>query len=199
MNMTEVNMKTKMTNPFDKCPIYETENCTYRLVKDDDAEDLFIVYSDPITLSHMNNDNCKGEFRCASVDVMQDAIRRWQNDYERRTFLRWSIIYKNTTKAIGTIEIAPLPWGRWFFGKETPIGILRIDLLSCYEQETILTEIFKMMGTELANDFEVNQVIMKAPPNEPEKIKALITNKFHPYILADFPYKHYYKRSISRL
>jgi RimJ/RimL family protein N-acetyltransferase len=189
-------MKTSKVNPFDECPIYETENFTYRLVNDNDTEDLFICYSDPVTLSHMNNDNCNGEFRCASIDIMKDAIRRWQKDYERRTFLRWSLIKKNIGKAIGTIEIAPLPWGKWFFGKETPVGILRIDLLSKYEQESIFTEIVGLMTTELANDFEVNQVIMKAPPNEQEKINALVINQFHPYILTDFPYEHYYMKQI---
>ena len=127
-------MQSKRVNPFDECPVYGTEHFIYSLINDNDAEDLFICYSDPVTLSHMNNDNCNGEFQCASIGVMKDAIRRWQEEYERRTFLRWSVKDKNNCKAIGTIEIAPLPWGKWFFGKETPIGILRIDLLSNYEQ-----------------------------------------------------------------
>jgi RimJ/RimL family protein N-acetyltransferase len=185
-------------NPFEECPIYKTKSFTYRLVNDNDAEDLFVCYSDPVTLNHMNNDNCNGEFRCASLDIMKEAIHRWQKDYERKTFLRWSIISKDTGKAVGTIEIAPLPWGKWFFGKEPPIGILRIDLLSNYEQECFFTEITYLMASELANDFEVNQVIMKAPPDEPEKIKALIKNQFHPYILTNFPYKHYYSKSIFK-
>ena len=188
----------KKTNPFDECPIYETKSFTYRLVNNDDAEDLFVCYSDLVTLSHMNNDNCNGEFHCASIDVMKDAIRRWQKDYERKTFLRWSIISKDIGKAIGTIEIAPLPWGKWFFGKEPPIGILRIDLLSDYEQEAFFTEIICLMASEMADDFEVNQVIIKAPPDEPEKVKALIANQFNPCTLKNFLYEHYYTKFIFR-
>ena len=80
--------------------------------------------------------------------------------------------------------------------KEPPIGILRLDLLSTYEQETIFTEIIRLMGTELANDFEVNQVIMKAPPDEPERINALVANHFKPYAFEKFPHKNYYMKSI---
>lgn len=44
-------------NPFDECPMYETDNVIFTKVKMDDAEDLFECYSDPITKGHMNNDN----------------------------------------------------------------------------------------------------------------------------------------------
>jgi len=186
-------MHNKKINPFDECPIYETEHFIFRLVNETDAKDLFICYSDPITLKHMNNDNCNGEWHPKSADELKNA---WQRDYELRHFLRWSIKNKETDKIIGTIEIAPLPWGKWFFGKEPPIGILRLDLLSVYEQEMIFIEIIGLMGTELANDFEVNQVIMKALPNESGKVNALIKNQFIPYELPDFPYKHYYMKSV---
>jgi hypothetical protein len=183
----------KKANPFDECPVYETKHFTYALVNADDAEDLFVVYSDQATLGHMNNDNCPpGEWR-PTVDELKTA---WRRDYELRHFLRWSIRDKEIGKVIGTVEIAPLPWGRWFFGKEPPIGILRLDLLSIYERESIFTEIIGLMGSELANDFEVNQVIMKAPPDEPERVNALIANNFHPHSLDSFPYNHYYEKYI---
>ena len=183
-------MKTKNPNPFDECPIYETAHFIFRRVSEHDAEDLFICYSDPITLQHMNNDNCNGEWRPKSADELKYA---WQKDYERRTFVRWSIIDKITQRAIGTIEIAPLPWGRWFFGKETPMGILRIDILSRYEQESVFIEITELLAGELARDFEVNQVIIKAPPEEPEKVNALLKNQF---TMTDFPYPYYYMKVI---
>jgi hypothetical protein len=183
----------KKVNPFDECPVYETENFIFKLVNEDDAEDLFVCYSDPVTLKHMNNDNCKGEWRPATADELKHA---WQKDYERRTFIRWSIKDRNTGKVIGTIEIAPLPWGRWFFGKKKPVGILRIDILSIYEKEAVFIEITKLMASKLANDMEVNQVIIKAPPDETEKVNALIKNQFIPYTLKDFPYEYYYMKSI---
>ena len=70
-------------------------------------------------------------------------------------------------------------------------------MLSIYEQETIFTEIIGLMGSELANDFEVNQVIMKAPPDEPERANALIANQFQSYIIENSPYMHYYTKSIT--
>lgn len=184
----------KKVNPFDVCPVYETEHFIFKLVNENDAEDLFICYSDQITLSHMNNDNCNGEWHPKSAEELRYA---WQKDYERRTFLRWSIRNKYNDRAIGTIEIAPLPWERWFFGKIAPIGILRIDILSIYEKEDFFREIIALMSSELANDFEVNQVIFKAPPSEPEKVNAVCKNGFVPYTLADFPYKHYYMKSVN--
>jgi len=187
-------MQSNKPNPFDECPVYETKHFIYRRVSEADAEDLFICYSDPVTLSHMNNDNCKGEWRPASADELKNA---WQKDYERRVFIRWSIKDKNTGRVVGTIEIAPLPWGRWFFGKETPIGILRLDLLSGYEQDAVFVEIIGMVASELANDFEVDQVIMKATPDEPGRVNALIINQFRPYTLENFPYKYYYMKSIK--
>ncbi len=192
-------MQSKKANPFDECPVYETEHFIYSFIDENDAEDLFACYSDPVTLSHMNNDNCSGEFRCASIDVMKDAIRCWQEEYERRTFIRWSIKDKDTGKGIGTIEIAPLPWGKWFFGKETPIGILRIDLLSVYEQEANFVEIIRLLASELANDFEVSQVIMKAPPDELSKVNALATNQFQPYGKGAFRFEHYFVKTITSL
>ncbi len=187
-------MQSKKVNPFDECPVYETEHFIFSHVHEKDAEDLLVCYCDPVTLSHMNNDNCNGEFRCASIDVMKNAIRLWRMEYERRTFLRWSVISKENGKAIGTIEIAPLPWGKWFFGEETPIGILRVDLLSSYEQEANYAEIIRLMASKLANDFEVNQVIMKAPPDEPCKVSALVANRFQPD--QGFSFDHYYVRTV---
>lgn len=184
----------KKINPFDECPVYETKSFILSLISLDDAEDLFVCYSDPITLSHMNNDNCSGEFMCPTVDVMRNAINSWLAEYENRTFVRWSVKDKESKKVVGTIEIAPLPWGRWFFGEEKPNGILRIDLLSDYEKEEAFIELVGIIASELANDFEVNQVIMKAVPEEVGKVNALIKNNFQPYVLTDFPFKHYYIR-----
>ena len=187
-------MSMAKANPFDECPVYETERFTCRLVHEDDAEDLFLCYSDPVTASHANGDNCKGAFRCTSAGVMKDWICGWRNAYAQRTFVRWSVIDKGTGKAVGTMEIAPLPWGRWFFGKQTPIGILRLDLLSACEQYAVFDQLVGMMATALANDFAVNQVIMKALPGEQEKVSALTANQFQPYALKNSTRQHYYIR-----
>jgi len=178
-------------NPFDECPVYETAHFIFSLVCEDDAEDLFICYSDPVTLAHMNNDNCGGKWCPQSPDELKFA---WQKDYERRRFLRWSIKWRESGRAVGTIEIAPLPWGQWFFGVQKPIGILRIDLLSVYETEVLLSEIIALMATEIMAGFEVNQVVMKAPPDQPEKVNALLANGFAPTKINILPYEDYYSK-----
>jgi RimJ/RimL family protein N-acetyltransferase len=66
-------------NPFDECPIYETKHFTFKRVCEEDAEDLFICYSDPVTLKHMNNDNCSGEWRPASADELKTHGRKITN------------------------------------------------------------------------------------------------------------------------
>jgi hypothetical protein len=102
---------------------------------------------------------------------------------------------KTENKAIGTIEIAPLPWGRWFFGDVPPIGILRLDLRSDYESKAVFKEIYALMGSELASDFDVKQVITKAPPDEPNRIAALLANAFVPYETKK--YEYYYMKEIE--
>jgi RimJ/RimL family protein N-acetyltransferase len=184
---------TTKPNPFDECPVYETEHFICALVSPDDAEDLFAVYTDPVTLSHTNNDNCSGEWRLKSPDEIKNA---WQEDYKQRQFVRWSVKDKTLNKAIGTIEIAPIPWGRWFFSDVPPIGILRLDLRSDYENKAAFTEIYALMGSELASDFAVKQVITKAPPDEPDRIAALTANGFTPYETEE--YKYYYIKNIER-
>lgn len=183
--------KMKKINPFDECPVYETKNFIFRLVNEKDAEDLFTVYTDPITLKHENRDGFSGEWNLNSSDELKNA---WQTEYKNRQFVRWSIISKDTSSVIGTIEIAPLPWGKWFFGTETPVGILRLDLLSSFEKQAYFSEIIYMMATELAYDFEVTKIIMKAPSNQPERVNALILNQFYPDTNKEFLYDDYYIR-----
>ena len=69
--------------------------------------------------------------------------------------------------------------------------------LQAHEKESVLIEITELMATEIANDFEVNQVIIKAPPDEPEKVNAVVKNSFTPYVLKDFSYPHYYTKFIT--
>jgi hypothetical protein len=51
------------------------------------------------------------------------------------------------------------------------------------------------MGSELASDFAVKQVITKSPPDESDRIAALLVNGFAPYETKR--YKHYYMKEIE--
>lgn len=74
-------MKNKSS--FEKCLVYETENLIFSKVKVEDTVDLFKCYSDPITKSHMNNDNCGREWDCHSIDVVKEGIRDWEKEFEK--------------------------------------------------------------------------------------------------------------------
>jgi hypothetical protein len=53
------------------------------------------------------------------------------------------------------------------------------------------------MATDLANDFEVTKIIMKAPPDEPDRVNALIANHFYPDNNKEFKYDNYYFKLIG--
>lgn len=187
----------KNTNPFDICPVYETESLLLRLVDKPDAEQLFLCYSDPITLSHMNNDNCSGSFRCTSVKIMTEAIQGWRQDFRDRNLIRWSILDKHTGRAIGTAELAPVPYVRKFFGPEPTIGILRIDLRSSHEKANIFAEITYLACTAMAADLAVTGLIAKAPPALPALVSALLSVGFQPDTDGKIPFAHYYSKTLT--
>lgn len=163
----------KDINPFEKCPVYETENLLFTKIKVEDAADLFECYSDPITKSHMNNDNCGGEWNCHSIDVVKQGIRAWEQEFKDKFYIRWSITYKPTNKKIGTIEIAPVPNTMRFLDGVCQIGILRVDIISFLEKEEIFSEIFNMATNNFYLDFDINSIITKATQDDFQRVSSL--------------------------
>ena len=157
-------------NPYEKCPIYETENFVFRKVQEDDAEDLLQCYSDPVSAKIFNSDNCTSNFIYSSLDEMKDCIKFWLDAYENKYYVRFSIVDKEINKATGTIE---------FFAKQDntentgKVGVLRLDLSSKYEKESIIIEILNMIEQNFYDCFEVESIITKAIPEAKERIKAL--------------------------
>lgn len=165
-------------NPFEKGPIYETHNLKFKKVKDEDAVDLFECYSDPITKSHMNNDNCGGEWDCHSIDVVRQGISGWEKEFDARFYIRWSVTHKQINKIIGTIEVAPIPNTTRFLDGVCKTGILRIDIISFLENEDIFSEILKMVTGNLYADFDIDNIIIKATKDDIQRILALENNNF---------------------
>lgn len=178
-------------NAFELCPVYETERFIFRLVDQNDAEDLFRCYSDQITLQHTNNDNCNGNFHCENTYVMREIIQSWQNEYAARNYVRWSIIKKATQSIIGTMEIAPIPYAIKFY-KGCDTGILRLDLISDEEKFENYLEIIEIAKKYSFNDFGIMQIIIKAAVNHVDKITALKQLNFQPDIENIIPFKDYY-------
>lgn len=179
-------------NPFDKCPVYETNNLIFTKVKEEDAIDLFECYSDPITKNRMNNDNCGGVWDTRNIDAVIKGIKGWEQEFDDRFYIRWSINHKRTNKIVGTIEIAPVPNTTRFWDGVCQTGILRIDIISCLENEIVLSEILRMVSDNFHTDFDIKNIIIKATKDDGERVLALENNSFDKLKNNTFPYSDYY-------
>lgn len=91
-------------NPYQVCPVFESERLIYRLVQEEDAEDLLECYSDAASIPLFNSDNCTNDFNFQMIEEMSGCIRFWLDEYARHSFVRFSIVEKDSDKAVGTIE-----------------------------------------------------------------------------------------------
>lgn len=71
----------------------------------------------------MNDDNCDFSFYVDSEEKMQETIGYWISFYQKKYFVRFSIVDNATEEAVGTIE---------GFSGETVV--LRVDICSEYEK-----------------------------------------------------------------
>lgn len=179
-------------NPFDKCPVYETNNLMFTKVKKEDAADLFECYSDPITMSRMNNDNCGGVWDMHNIDTVIKGIKGWKQEFDDRFYIRWSVNHKKISKIIGTIEIAPIPNTTRFWDGVCQTGILRIDIISSLESEAVFSEILKMVTDNFFTDFNIKNIIIKATQDDIQRILALRNNNFDILENNSFPYSDYF-------
>lgn len=168
-------------NPFEKCPVYETDNLIFTKVKEEDAEELFECYSDLITISHMNNDNCGGDWDVSTIDIVKKGIRGWESEFDAKFYIRWSVTHKQTKGIIGTIEIAPVPNTTRFLDGVCETGILRIDILSSFEDEEVFSEILKMTKDNFYMDFDIENIVTKGTIDDLPRTLALKNNSFEKY------------------
>lgn len=173
-----------MNNPYQQCPKYDRTHFIVRLVEENDAVGLLECYSDVKAQPIFNSDACTGDFCINRLEDMRNCINAWIGCYERQEFIRFSIIDKNTNVAVGTIEMFGMV-GAYKVNR----GILRVDILSKYENETYLSEIFGLCKTEFFDVFAVEQIVTKAIPMAECRIKSLLGLGFEPY---DFPERENY-------
>ena len=55
-------MVRKKQSLYEKCPVYETKQFIFRMVEENDAEDLLSCYSDKTSAKFFNSDNCTSDF-----------------------------------------------------------------------------------------------------------------------------------------
>jgi [ribosomal protein S5]-alanine N-acetyltransferase len=155
---------------YEKCPVLENERFQLRLVEEKDAKELLAIYSDKNALPYFNSDNCNGDnFYYATEERVREAIRYWLWEYGRKGFVRFSVKDKETEKIIGTIEL----FNRKAEDYYTNCGLLRIDVISSYEQHDILESLCSLILLNAYELFECSMIATKAAKYAVERIEAL--------------------------
>lgn len=150
-----------MTDPYEKCPTFEDEAFLLRFIEASDAPELFLVYSDEKAVPYFNSDNCNGDdFHYTRLEHMQGAIQAWKDEYERRGFVRWTIVDKKSRQAIGTIEL----FTRYAADYFDDCAILRLDLRSDYERRDAICPILSLIVPPSFELFHCRMIATKVPP-----------------------------------
>lgn len=164
-----------MSGVYEKCPVLENENYLMRFVEYGDAPSLLCVYSDKRSVPLFNSDNCHGDdFYYDSLKRMEEAIIYWIQEYERKGFVRWSVINKKINEVVGTIEVFYRTSSDFF----NRCGLLRIDLRSDYETENCIENLLSILIEPIYDLFECQIIATKAASLAYERIKALEKMKF---------------------
>lgn len=161
---------------YKNCPSFENEHFLLRYVHIEDCTDLLKVYSDEKAVPFFNSDNCGGDdFYYTTEERMLEAIKYWLWEYERKGFVRWSIVDKSNNEVIGTIELFRRKAKDYF----TKCGLLRLDLRSDYEKADIIADILSVILHSAFKLFHCNKIATKAIPRAKERIAALIILGFN--------------------
>lgn len=158
-----------MVSPYEKCPVFENEKYLLRYVDAADAPDLLLVYSDEKAWPIFNSDNCTGDFHCTLPEHVKDMIKFWQLEYDRKHFVRWSIIDKNISRAIGTIELFNRRADDYF----NNCGLLRLDVRSDYECRKDILGILPLILPSVCELFDCEMIATKVPHIASERKQAV--------------------------
>ena len=147
-------LKNGKPNPYDICPTYESKCFMLRLVSLNDAANLLLCYSNPEAQAIFNSDNCTSDFCYSTLDEMKRCIDGWLDAYNKKHFVRFSIIDKQNDKAVGTVEI-------FCSDKNHGYSVLRIDIHPQYEKEEYLGELL-CIADSFFHDFGCYRIVTKA-------------------------------------
>ena len=157
-------------NIYQNCPVLESDRFIVRLFEQEDCGDLLSVYIDKNALPFFNSDNCDGDnFYYATREKMEEVLGFWKYSYENGWFVRLSIVDKEVSGVIGTVEVC-LRVSEDAFNN---MGVLRVDVRSDYEQEDILFELFSLVTPRLSELLGCDGVLTKAPIYAVERLKAI--------------------------
>ena len=159
-----------MQDIYNICPVMENERYRLGLVSSEDCADLLKIYSDRKAVQLFNSDNCHGDdFHYTTMERMRRAIDFWQFSYEKRYFVRWSIVDRCSSEVIGTIELFHRDAVDFF----TNCGLLRLDLRSDYEKREEICSILTLILEPAYEWFACDMIATKAMPCAMERIAAL--------------------------
>lgn len=118
-------------NIFDPALRFEGERFLLRPLCESDLDDLFAVYSDKRALPYFNSDNCHGDnFYYPTRERMAGALAFWRESFEKRQFVRLSVVDKANGRVVGTVELfallAPLSKDDDLLTKAAPYAVDRI-------------------------------------------------------------------------
>ncbi len=178
-----------MYHIYKSCPVLENELVTLRLTREEDTPALLNCYSDEKAVPYFNADNCLGDtFYYITEERMKQTVDFWQFSYESKQFVRMTILLKQTREIIGTVEMfnrgaAP------FYGVH---GVLRLDVMSKYEREDILSAVVQLANQHFYQEFGVEWIVTKAII--PATVRRETLTKLGYIPLKDFALKDYYGR-----
>lgn len=178
---------------YEECRVYRNEVVRLRQTTKEDAEELLKCYSDEKALPLFNSDNCNGDdFHYTTLERIQQTIDFWEYSYRNRYFVRWTVVLNSTDEKIGTIEM----FHRLAEDDFNHYGVLRIDLQSKYEHQSIIEDILAISNEFFYDAFAVNAILTKAIPAASERILALEKMGYRPINKKLMIYDHYYCREI---
>ena len=168
-------LKNGKPNPYSVLPNYESKHFLLRFVSLEDTVDLLECYQDPKAYALFNSDNCNTDFVFKTADELKKYIEFWIRSYEKKEFVRFSIVDKALEKAVGTIEIFGM-----IGAYHSPVGILRLDICSQYEKVAFLNELLQI-ADGFFYEFGCEKIVTKAVPHAFKRIEALTQNGYIAY------------------
>ncbi len=184
-----------MKNIYEFCPQIDSENFLIRKLEEDDIDGLYKIYSDKKAVPFFNSDNCHGDdFYYKTKERVKEAIGFWKEAYLNGWFVRFSVVNKKDNQVIGTIEAFHRSSDDYF----NKVCLLRLDLLSDYEQKDCIKEILCAVESPFYDLFNTSSIVTKGFTNSLNRIQAL--NELN-YQLIDEPlvgsydkYFNYYEK-----
>jgi len=179
-------MLANKPDPYAKCPEFDTEHFHLRQVREEDAEALLhAFYGDLSEWMFYGTDMSRSIFagRYATLDEMRKCIRSWLEEYKNRYYIRFTVIDKETNKAVGTIEVFDNIHSekKWKIEFVLHGFVLHIDLALPYETKEYIAELLDLANREFFRLFGFSYLLIRAVPEAKERIAALLADGYEPF------------------